>query len=184
MTNEEAKSFLINISYQLGNMGVEYLSEKDGEKMREAIKAIEQTELNPSYNGVKSELKPCEDCVSREDAVNALRKALYNYEDKTEKQFKESKELNLEDWFQHRIFVQNMNDIDIQTILELPSVIPQQKKGKWIEKEYMDTGLSEIWCSNCKDSNFYNQTDNPFIPTNYCPNCGADMRGDADETDN
>ena len=44
MTNEEAKSFLINISYQLGNMGVEYLSEKDGEKMREAIKALEQTD--------------------------------------------------------------------------------------------------------------------------------------------
>ena len=42
MTTEEAKSFLINISYQLGNMGIEYLSEKDGEKMREAIKALEQ----------------------------------------------------------------------------------------------------------------------------------------------
>lgn len=37
MTNEEAKSFLINISYKFGTMGVEYLSEKDGEKMREAI---------------------------------------------------------------------------------------------------------------------------------------------------
>lgn len=71
------------------------------------------------------EQQPCGDCVSREDAVNALRKALYKYEDETEKQFKESKELNLEDWFQHRIFVQNMNDIDIQTILKLPSVQQQ-----------------------------------------------------------
>ena len=42
MTNEEAKSFLIDISYKLGNMAVEYLTEKDGEKMREAIKALEQ----------------------------------------------------------------------------------------------------------------------------------------------
>lgn len=42
MTSEEAKEFLTDISYKLGNMSVEYLSEKDGEKMREAIKALEQ----------------------------------------------------------------------------------------------------------------------------------------------
>ena len=52
MTNEEAKEFLITISYKLGNMSIEYLTEKDGEKMREAIKAIEQ--------------QTCEDAVSRE----------------------------------------------------------------------------------------------------------------------
>ena len=37
MTKEEAKSFLINISYKFGNMAIEYLTEKDGEKMREAV---------------------------------------------------------------------------------------------------------------------------------------------------
>ncbi len=42
MTREEAQEFLTKISYALGNMSVEYLSEKDGEKMREAIKALEQ----------------------------------------------------------------------------------------------------------------------------------------------
>lgn len=42
MTREEAKEFLTNISYKLGNMSVEYLSEKDGEKMREAIETLEQ----------------------------------------------------------------------------------------------------------------------------------------------
>ena len=42
MTREEAEEFLIDISYKLGNMSIEYLSEKDGEKMREAIKASEQ----------------------------------------------------------------------------------------------------------------------------------------------
>lgn len=50
MTEEAAKEFLINISYKLGNMSVEYLTEKDGEKMREAIKALEQ---EPFIN------KPC-----------------------------------------------------------------------------------------------------------------------------
>ena len=42
MTIEEAIEFLTKISYTLGTMSVEYLSEKDGEKMREAIEAIEQ----------------------------------------------------------------------------------------------------------------------------------------------
>lgn len=37
MTKEEAYEFLMKISYALGNMSIEYLSEKDGEKMREAV---------------------------------------------------------------------------------------------------------------------------------------------------
>ncbi len=62
------------------------------------------------------------DTISRRAAIDALLKALYEYEDKTEKQFQESEELNVEDWVEHRIFVQNMNDIDRQTILNLPSI--------------------------------------------------------------
>ena len=62
-----------------------------------------------------------DDLISRQVAIDALWKALYDYEDKTEKQFLESEELNTDDWFRHRIFVQNMNDIDRQTILNLPS---------------------------------------------------------------
>lgn len=37
MTKAEADKFLIDISYKLGNIDIEYLTEKDGEKMREAI---------------------------------------------------------------------------------------------------------------------------------------------------
>ena len=50
MTREEAKIFLITISYKLGTMAVEYLTEKDGEKMREAIETLYQ---EPFIN------KPC-----------------------------------------------------------------------------------------------------------------------------
>lgn len=66
-----------------------------------------------------------DDTISRQAAIDALWKALYEYEDKTEKQFIESDELDVEDWVQHRIFVQNMNDIDRQTILDLPSAQPE-----------------------------------------------------------
>ena len=61
------------------------------------------------------------DYISRQEAIDALWKALYKYEDKTEKQFIESEELDVADWIQHRSFVQNMSDIDRQTILALPS---------------------------------------------------------------
>lgn len=66
------------------------------------------------------------DLISRETAINELWKALYEYEDKTEKQFQESEDLNVEDWIEHRIFVQNMNDIDRRTILNLLAAYPER----------------------------------------------------------
>ena len=69
------------------------------------------------------------DLISRQAAIDALWKTLYEYEDKTEKQFQESEDLDVGDWIEHRIFVQNMNDIDRQTILNLPSAQPEQR---WI----------------------------------------------------
>ena len=74
------------------------------------------------------------DIIYRKDAIDALWKALFDYEDVTEKRFQESNELNVSDWFLYRIFVQNMNDIDRAVILELPSAEPEIvrcKDCKW-----------------------------------------------------
>ena len=68
------------------------------------------------------------DLISRKAAIDALWKALYEYEDKTEKQFIDSEELDVADWIQHRNFVQNMSDIDRQTILGLPSAQPEPER--------------------------------------------------------
>ena len=62
------------------------------------------------------------DLIDRQKAIDALWKALYEYEDKTEKQFQESDELDISEWILHRIFVQNMSDIDRQTILDAPGI--------------------------------------------------------------
>ena len=70
-----------------------------------------------------------DDLISRQAAIDALWKALYEYEDKTENQFQESEDLDVGDWIEHRIFVQNMNDIDKQTIINLPSAQPEPQ---WI----------------------------------------------------
>ena len=79
--------------------------------------------------------EPMDDLISRQAAIDALWKALHEYEDKTEKQFQESEDLDVGNWIEHRIFVQNMNDIDRQTILNLPSAQPD---------------LDE-WCTDCKE---------------------------------
>jgi len=101
------------------------------------------------------------DSISRHAAIDALWKALYEYEDKTEKQFLESEELDIADWFQHRIFVQNMSGIDRQTLLDLPSAQPERKRGRWIDGK----------CSAC------GYGVEPWNNTPYCPNCGAYNKG-------
>ena len=106
------------------------------------------------------------DLISRQAAIDALWKALYAYEDKTEKQFIESNELDINRWFQHRIFVQNMSDIDRQTIQNLPAIEAEPiKHGRWIDEK----------CSVC---NYGVESWN--VGTNYCPNCGSHM----DEVEN
>jgi hypothetical protein len=58
MTREEAKSYLMAISHILDSMAIEYLTEKDGEKMREAITSLEQ--------------EPCEDAISRQAVLEYI----------------------------------------------------------------------------------------------------------------
>ena len=84
------------------------------------------------------------DLIDRQVALSALWKALYDYEDKTEKQFQESKELDVSDWIQHRIFVQNMNDIDRQTILDLPSAQPELPEWAQKVEEYRKSAPSFV----------------------------------------
>lgn len=87
------------------------------------------------------------DLIGRQAAIDALWKALYAYEDKTEKQFVESDELDINDWIQHRIFVQNMSDIDRQTIQNLPTIEAEPFKtfAHWVASEVCNTGFEDMW---------------------------------------
>ena len=55
---------------------------------------------------------------------------------------------------------------DIDTLMLLPSA--DRPKGEWI-----DIGGYEV-CKNCHEVK-------RFPHWNFCPNCGAEMRGDSDE---
>ena len=60
-----------------------------------------------------------------------------------------------------------------------------RRKGKWIAKESV-TGLEKFYeCSNCGNHCLYEYVEIGFQneKTNYCPNCGADMRGESNEID-
>lgn len=52
-----------------------------------------------------------------------------------------------------------------------PSVVPKPKEGAWITA----CNSYEIICSNCESEAF--SEDGEYVKTNFCPNCGARMRG-------
>lgn len=56
----------------------------------------------------------------------------------------------------------------------LPSAQPERKKGRWIDKS---NGIEGAWnyCSVCGEQ--------AIDLYDFCPNCGADMRGEQDEAD-
>lgn len=69
-----------------------------------------------------------------------------------------------------------------QEIMELP----ERKKGKWIKKpEFCGDDVSgfidnHFSCSECKKEAEINSW-GFYILSDFCPNCGADMRGEHDE---
>lgn len=65
---------------------------------------------------------------------------------------------------------------------KVPSIKPERKKGKWIEEDDGWDGV--FWRCSEYNEPFYlvdgTPVDNEY---HYCPNCGADMREEQDETD-
>ena len=59
----------------------------------------------------------------------------------------------------------------MMAIKELPSAQPARKTGQWIKRKKGAIGYN---CSCCGKSDISNHFD-------YCPNCGADMRGEDDD---
>ena len=92
------------------------------------------------------EQEPCEDCIRRADLI-----------DKTIK--RNSIWLKITD----------SRGMNLQEIIdELPSVTPTRKHGKWTLVSINDMALNMYCCSLCGDKT--------YADTNFCPNCGADMR--------
>lgn len=65
-------------------------------------------------------------------------------------------------------------------VKDMPTIEPKRKKGKWIPQDHnKSNGMVSTLvfyypkCSECGHSGNYDM--------NFCPNCGADMRGEQNE---
>ena len=98
------------------------------------------------------EQEPCNDCISRQDAVNACRNG-WGYDDET---------------IEHIV----------GNILGLPPVTPAEKVGRWEYVQYDGNPNIGNWhCSECRYIVNYEPTYNwekkPYHK--FCPMCGAKM---------
>lgn len=101
------------------------------------------------------EQEPCDDAISRQAAIDAADRADYTG-------------LAVED-------VKNVTDEVVKEIKKLPSAQPKRPKGHWIIDGH------HIQCSVCAETMCNTDREGDKIPMNFCPNCGADMRGEQDE---
>ena len=62
----------------------------------------------------------------------------------------------------------------INHLSTMPSVQPEQRKGKWIGKPI--AGYATVRCSVCNDVFLGNEG-----RWNFCPNCGAEMEKENDD---
>jgi hypothetical protein len=62
-------------------------------------------------------------------------------------------------------------------IEQAPAIEPEREKGAWINEGRI------IRCNKCKTGYAIVKGMKSALTYNFCPNCGADMRGDKDETD-
>ena len=107
------------------------------------------------------ESQPCENAISREDTLNKINTLIAEYIPLMPIGW--TLPLNI-----------------AKTIKELPSVTPQPKTGHWIsDVDRWGDVVTTVNGYRCDKCNAFNSDKD-----NFCPNCGADMRGDADEVDN
>ena len=62
-------------------------------------------------------------------------------------------------------------------IQDTPTIAPERKRGRWIQTRHF--GCMYRMCSNCSAE----RKDDLSTGWNFCPNCGADMRGEQNEAD-
>ena len=171
MTNEEIESCIQTLRFLentfLDDHGI-FLNDKHPDNIEKIIAFLHESpcedavscnytteEIAKSFieddESVKDQLdgQPCEDCISREETLNKINALIAEYIPLMPIGW--TLPLNI-----------------AKTINEMPTVTLSRTRGKWITNKNEDAGEGFYICSNCKNDE-YNITD-------FCPNCGADMK--------
>lgn len=122
-----------------------------GETYKEPRNDMDKTTIDACNGAIELLEQQPRDCISREEVINTL-------------------------------FYKSDNSCDVvlstdlmDRIKQLPSVIPQRPKGKWITNSHGFPPEPTSVCSECGfDRDFYIRI-RGFGKIKYCPNCGAKM---------
>lgn len=102
-----------------------------------------------AYQHGQGDKEPCEDCISRQEAISAI----------------------IDEYYPNAIAI----DI-VDSIANLPSVAPKAKTGRWIAQNIHNCH-TDFKCSACGYiHSFMHLYGKPTADYTYCPNCGAKMQ--------
>ena len=110
-----------------------------------------------------------DDLISRQKAIDALETIGYDFSDS------ELSEVELEEVCGA---VGDVRRDMIDRIKQLPSEQPERIKGRWISADAIFGG-EPFYCSECGENTRDTVMGKPRW--NFCPNCGADMKGKHDD---
>ena len=137
MTNETAIVYLKNLIRD------DYRQQKIA--INKAIKALEQ--------------QPCEDCISREEALNEINKKVLCYTYEARKIIENLPSVTPSDEALKEAYIKGY-DYGVKDWFETKT-----KTATWI----YDKSIDGYYCSKCKTSHYK-------VMTPYCANCGAKMK--------
>lgn len=66
-----------------------------------------------------------------------------------------------------------------QSLIAFAMPYEERPHGKWLEWVDEKWGGTTVYCSVCK-LKALRSSSNDFVMSNFCPQCGADMRGEID----
>ena len=141
----------------------------------DAVRKCQVVEVTPAYMLIdKAEVmtdlmllpsaqsEPCEDAISRQRLLNDLKELIVV-------------------WGKYPVMAEPIKGIGtaIGYVAAIPSVTPKRKMGKWILLE--ECANAGYYCSECRKRVVREGWSGTVRKIKFCPNCGADMRSEAEQ---